>query len=250
MQQHRHQLNESLSYGDLEDFVSDVFGVDRYTSKMGDDKDVIVLSFHVKDKLPAIDLMEFVEKGYPFILDADMSAGEEEDGKYHVFIEIPRSKRFPDQLNDLLKGIGNLCNCQSWKFQYLRDKKKIDVSTENIQQYIPLDPVSYKLKLLDYKNTDIREFFNKGGTNVKVQEDNTIVFSRPFSGDIKAKFISIGEYKNIKQTLPGALDLTETGQSQIFFLNKYLGDYVIDKIGNKFLIKNGNNAVVIEKNNW
>ena len=69
------KLNESLRSGDLKNYVSEIFTVDQYKSKMGEDSDVIVLGFHVREKEPAIDMMEFIEKGYNFILDADMSAG-------------------------------------------------------------------------------------------------------------------------------------------------------------------------------
>lgn len=62
---------------------------------MGKDEDVVVISFKVKDKFPAIDLMEFIEKGYTFVLDADMSSGEERDGTYSVFVELERSKDVP-----------------------------------------------------------------------------------------------------------------------------------------------------------
>ena len=37
---------------------------------------------------PAIDMMEFIEKGYPFILDADISAGEENDGQYKCLLKL------------------------------------------------------------------------------------------------------------------------------------------------------------------
>jgi hypothetical protein len=82
------QLNEGLRSGDLRNYVSEVFTVDRYSSKMGEDQDIVVLGFRVREKNPAIDMMEFIEKGYPFILDADISAGEENDGQYQVFVEI------------------------------------------------------------------------------------------------------------------------------------------------------------------
>jgi hypothetical protein len=75
-------LSEGLRSGDLENYVSELFTVDRYSSKMGEDSDIVVLGFRVREKHPAIDLMEFIEKGYDFILDADMSAGEENDGQY------------------------------------------------------------------------------------------------------------------------------------------------------------------------
>ena len=73
MTQQKHNLSEGLQRGDLKEFVSDVFTVDQYKSKMGEDSDIVVLGFHVKEKFPAIDLVEFIERGYPFVLDADMS---------------------------------------------------------------------------------------------------------------------------------------------------------------------------------
>ena len=53
-------LNEGLRSSDLEHLVSDTFMIDTYKSKMGEDRDVAVLSFRVKDRLPALDLMEFI----------------------------------------------------------------------------------------------------------------------------------------------------------------------------------------------
>jgi hypothetical protein len=108
----------------------------------------------------------------------------------------------------------------------------------------------YNKKILDVKNKDIQEFFNQGATEVAVESDNTLTFKRPYAGDIKAKFISIGEYDAVKETIPGKLDLSESSQSQVLFLTKFLGNYDINKIGNKFLIRNGNQAIVIEKERW
>lgn len=246
----KQQLNENLNYGDLRDFVSETFGIDQYTSKMGDDKDVIVLSFHVKDKHPAIDLMEFIERGYPFILDADMSAGEEEDGKYHVFVEIPRSPKIAGQLSTLLKGVSHLCDNYDWRFKYLRGNSVIQFTEETITENIPLTSADYEMKMLEVKNNDLKEFFNQGNTSIVVETNNNIKFSRPYSGEISAKFLSIGNYDKIKDLIPGPLDLSESGQSKVLFLKKYLGNYDIDKIGNKFLIRNNDQAIIIEKDRW
>ena len=51
---------------------------------MGDDKDIITLAFSVNGDSPAKDLENFIEKGYPFVLDADVSSGEQSDGSYKV----------------------------------------------------------------------------------------------------------------------------------------------------------------------
>ena len=37
-------------------------------------------------------LENFIEKGYPFVLDADVTSGEQSDGTYKVFVEIERNK--------------------------------------------------------------------------------------------------------------------------------------------------------------
>ena len=50
-----------LQAGDLKHTIYDIFEIDNYASKMGDDKDIVTLSFSVKDKAPAEDLVKFLE---------------------------------------------------------------------------------------------------------------------------------------------------------------------------------------------
>jgi len=247
---YKQKLTEGLRRGDLKDYVSDIFTVDRYRSKMGEDQDILVLSFKIKEKYPAIDLMEFIEKGYDFILDADISAGEERDGQYQVFVEIERTPGLTEQLKELLGGVSHLCDCYDWKFRYQSTPRYFLFNEDSVRKYIPLTPDSYKAKILEIKNSDIKNFFNQGAVEVSLDESNTLVFKKPFAGDLYAKFISIGKYKDVEKTLPGALSLDESSQSQVLFLNKYIGNYDINKIGNKFLIRNGNNAIIIEKDRW
>ena len=64
-------LSESLSYKDLEGLMKPTIHVDEFSSKMGDDDDIIVVSFFVRDPQAAKDLMAWFEKGYDFVLDAD-----------------------------------------------------------------------------------------------------------------------------------------------------------------------------------
>lgn len=243
-------IQEGLRHEDLKDFVSEVFTVDHFKSKMGEDRDVVVIGFRVKEKYPAIDLMEFIEKGYKFILDGDMSSGEENDGQYQVFVEIERTPQLPSQLRELLMGIGQLCGCYEWKFRYHKSSNIVEFTEQAVLENIPLTPADYEMKILEVKNHDIREFFDQGATSVSLAADNTLTFNKPFAGDVTAKFISIGDYADVKQTLPGAVSLDESSQSQVLFLNKYLGNYDIHKINDKFLIRNKTKAVVLEKTHW
>jgi len=248
--QKKSNLTEGLRSGDLYSQVSDLFTVDQYKSKMGEDQDVVVLGFRVKEKSPAMDLMEFIEKGYSFILDADMSSGEEHDGQYQVFVEIPRTQELPGQMRELLNGIGQLCDSYDWRFRYQKASKSVEFTEESILEHIPMTAEEYESKILEIKNVDVKDFFDQGSTEVTLEADNTLVFSRPYAGPIEAKFIAIGDYEAVKDTVPGRLSLDESSQSQCLFLTKYLGKYDIDKIGNKFLIRNGDRGMVIEKTRW
>ena len=101
-------LRENLEQGDLKRLVHNELHIDEYKSKMGDDADVCVLSFKVSGKEPSMDLVNFLEKGYEFILDADVSSGEKEGGDYLVFVELDRTPELPDQLEQMMKDIMKL----------------------------------------------------------------------------------------------------------------------------------------------
>lgn len=89
-------INESLKSNDLRHFVKKVVEIDSFKSKIGDDQDIVVLSFTVDHEEPAKDLENFIEMGYEFVLDADVSSGELDDGTYKVYVELERSRHAAD----------------------------------------------------------------------------------------------------------------------------------------------------------
>lgn len=256
MQKHQqrpqqHRLLEGLRSGDLKDMVSDNFTVDQYKSKMGNDEEIIVIAFVVKDKFPAIDLMEFVEKGYPFVLDADMSSGEEHDGNYRVFVEIERSNKAAEEVKELLSGIGQLCDCKLWSFKYFRDIIEHAFSEEEFAQAVPLTVKEYKAKVKDQKMSDAGDVLDKGPAEVSdIDEGNNLTISKQYAGDITVKLEAIGDYRTLEESLKGALQLDESSNGQVLFLEKYLGNYEIHKINNKFIVKNGDKAMIFSMERW
>jgi hypothetical protein len=218
---------------------------------MGNDTDIAVIAFKVNDKMPAIDLMEFIEKGYPFVLDADISSGEERDGKYQVFVEIERSKNLPKQIKNVLEGVGQLCDIDGWRFRYHKDLKSCEVTEENIVECVPLSKESYEAKILEVKNIEVENFFNQTPIeSIQINEDNIITVAKPYSGCIDMKLLAMGDYETVKDSLAGAIQLDEASQSQVNFLEKYLGNYEITKINNKYLIRNGSDAMIVAKERW
>jgi hypothetical protein len=244
-------ITEGLRHKDLNDFIYDTITIDRFKSKMGEDQDIVVLSFRVKDKHVAIDLMEFIEKGYPFVLDSDMSSGEEQTGDYSVFVEIERTKKIPKQIDNLLSGVDNLTNIDKWKFKYYRDIESLEVNEDNINNAVPLTPEDYKKKILKNKEKELTQFFSQGATeSINFENDDNFLIRKPFSESLKFKLINIGPYEEIKKSLPGGIQLDNTSRNQTVFLEKYLGNYEIYKINEKFLIRNNDQAIIVENNRW
>ena len=104
----------SLREGDLRDMMDNVFEIDSFSSKMGADKDIVTLSFSLKEKAPADDLMNFLERGYGFILDADVTSGEQSDGTYKVFVELARDNDVHNNILEIIDGVKNLSEIEDF----------------------------------------------------------------------------------------------------------------------------------------
>jgi hypothetical protein len=153
---HNNQLNENLEGGDLKRLVHDELHIDEYKSKMGEDADVCVVSFKVSGKEPAIDLVSFVEKGYDWVLDADVSSGEKEGGDYLVFVELDRTPSLPEQIYQLIADLVNLTeqDINDWRVRYFKSNSEHDLTVETLGQIVPLTPEKYRVKYEKDKESD------------------------------------------------------------------------------------------------
>ncbi|MCX7592761.1 MAG: hypothetical protein N2235_03155 [Fischerella sp.] len=139
------RIFEGLEYGDLKRLVKPLLGIDKFKSKMGDDKDIIVLSFEIAGKEPALDLTNFAEKGYKWILDADTSSGELDNGDYVVFLELARSPAAVENIIEFMEDLMNLTeqSLDEWVIAYYRNKKYYPFSIESLRSLLPLTPKEY-----------------------------------------------------------------------------------------------------------
>lgn len=144
--QSRHQLSEGLEAGDLAHLVDASFTIDEYKSKMGSDEDVCVLTFKVQGKDPARDLVSFIEKSYDWVLDADASSGELDDGTYLVFVEIDREA---DMIENIMLMLGDLEKLTDiapadWRAVSTKPKQSTEPSVESLANIIPTSPSEYR----------------------------------------------------------------------------------------------------------
>jgi hypothetical protein len=143
-----YKLIENLEIGDLKRLVHNELHIDEFKSKMGDDADVCVVSFKVAGKEPASDLVSFIEKGYDWVLDADVSSGEKDGGDYIVFVECEREAALPSRLFELMSDLVNLTDqaILDWRVRYFKSTKEHNLSVEILSQIIPLSPEKYRAK--------------------------------------------------------------------------------------------------------
>ena len=139
------RLFESLSFKDLEHQLKPTIHVDEFSSKMGDDDDIIVISFFVRDESAAKDLMNWFEKGYDFVLDADRSPGEIRPGRYLVYVEIRRRSNAGSHVEQLLNDLNTLTEFEDssdWTMHY--KGKEIPFSRDTFDSTVPLSPRAYR----------------------------------------------------------------------------------------------------------
>jgi len=147
-QQHRQQFNEGLEQGDLKRLVHPELHIDEFKSKLGRDEDVCVVSFKISSKEPAADVVSFVEKGYEWVIDADVSSGEMDDGAYLVFVELDRDTKLPVHIIEMMEDLMNLTeqDLGEWRLRYQTSTTDHDLSEESINALVPLTSEAYKAK--------------------------------------------------------------------------------------------------------
>ena len=237
----------SLRAGDLRHFVKKVFEIDSYKSKIGDDENTIVLSFTVDSEDPAKDLENFIEMGYQFVLDADVSPGELDDGTYKVFVEIERGRHAADQIKELIDGVEKLTGQPEMRFRYFKSFKSKDASKENLEATVPMDKDSYKVATERHKLDNFQEFFSNSYADELKLIDESISFKRIYGDTVKFNVVTSGPKTDVYESIQGPLMIESKDMSEILFLSKYIGNYNITKIGNKFIFENNGWAVALER---
>jgi hypothetical protein len=243
----RQRLNEELLSGDLKMLVDNIFEIDSYASKMGSDKDIVVLSFTVEQQAAADDLVNFVERGYEFVLDADATPGELSDGKYKVFVEMERSRHVPEQIIELLDGVGKLSEVDNFKFRYYKSFQSQDVSEVALKETIPVSKEDYDIAIQENKLNNFTNFFGRSYLeNINV-DDNDITFQKKYAEPLRMRIKDFGITESVYNRAPGRIMIESKDMAEVLYITKYVGNYNINKVGNVFIFEHEKFAVALEK---
>lgn len=234
-----------LRHGDLQDLVYDIFEIDSFKSKMGSDEEIITLSFSVKDRVVAEDLVSFIEKGYAFVLDADSTPGEQSDGTYKVFVELERQKDAPEQIMEIADGIKKLSSLDRLKFRYYKNFRSIELSQESLNEMVPIDPENYGIKVKESYMENYKNFFNRSYVESIEMLDDVLTISKKYADPLSFRFVDFGDTLQTLESLQETINVNEF--AEIIFLSKYVGDYNITKYGDKITFENSGKTLVLER---
>jgi hypothetical protein len=240
-------LVESLHAKDLRDMVKKVFEIDSFKSKIGNDEDICVLSFTVEQSDPAKDLENFFEMGYSFVLDADVSPGETDDGTYRVYVELERTRHVVEQILELVEGIEKLTGIDDMRFRFFKSFKSQDATLENLKAVVPTDKDSYNLATERNRLDNFSEFFSNSYAEELKLIDESITFKRTYSGPVSFNIVNSGPKRDVYDLVKGPIVLESKDMAEVMFLTKVIGNYNITKIGNTFIFENSGWAVALKR---
>ena len=140
------KLLEGLDYHDLDGQLDPLLSVDEYAAKMGKDCDIITLAFIIHNEKAGEDLVAWFERGYNFVLDAQVSEGELSPGKYLIFVEMARRLAAPKRIIEILDDLTTLTDIplKEWKIKI--DDKEYPAEEEKIEPMMILSPHIYREK--------------------------------------------------------------------------------------------------------
>ena len=243
-------VNEGLKAGDLEGVVSKRFSVDKFKSKMGDDRNIMVLAFSVDGQAPAKDLERFAETGYKEVLDADATPGTLEDGKHRVFIEFARAEKVGGDIRKFLDDLSKLTNIETFEFTYHKDTRPFEASMKNLSDILPRTPEAYTQKIQAMKLGEIKNFFDKFQMMEFKLDDNLISVKKQNADTLKFELHAFGSSPMIMNEVK-AFQLDESAMSECLFLTKYFGPYQITKTTeSRFVFSKDGQSALLSKRGW
>jgi len=235
----------SLLKDDLKDLIYPIFEIDSYASKMGDDKNIVTLSFSLKNKEPAEDLMHFIETGYNFVLDSDVTAGEQSDGTYKVFVELERDRKVHGHIMEIVDGVKQLSGLDELKFRYYKGFKSVPVNDESIAEQVPTDPDAYGINVTESNLNNFKNFFNRSYLDSIDLLEDELTIKKAYADKLKFLVKDFDDESAISDKVNESFAVNDF--AEIIFLTKYIGDYNISKYGNEFHISNSGKTLVVER---
>ena len=128
---------------DLKWLVDDGVLVDMHKTKLGANKDYIVLAIVVNDRTPAHDLASFIENSVYDFEDVEVSSATDTKGRYLIYVELERTPEAFNTINGILNDSKKLTGIEEWKFKGMGMNSFVPFDEETFSTHIITSPVEY-----------------------------------------------------------------------------------------------------------
>lgn len=229
---------KSIDHLEMQNYISEVIAVDSFAAKLGKDEDVCVLKFQSNNKTVAEDLVNFIETGCDFVLDADMSPAKNDQGLYNIFVEIERNDDLPKKIIEVIRDVEQVSGMLPWQFKFYKNENLYALNDENINTIVPTSPSQYKLLTDDKIEEDIKAFFESASVVTKRVKGKKLILKKAFTSH---EMIIESFNKDVK----GTYKIDRESSEQASYLNHWLGGgYSVVKVDDLFKITKGTNSIV------
>lgn len=163
-------ITEGLDYHDLEGLVEPNLSVDQYAAHMGKDANIVTLAFIIRSQAAGTDLVDWFERGYDYVLDAELSKGELVPGKYLVFVELSRRSTVPGQIVELLDDLTTLTDIPLKDWTVIVNEEEYPAEEEVLRQVITISPHEYREEedeIETENESELNEMRHAAGLDVK-----------------------------------------------------------------------------------
>jgi hypothetical protein len=153
------KLTEGVDYKDFVRQIMPTLSIDEYEAKTGSDDETVTLAFTVKGRQASEDLAAWFEKGYDYVIDAQVSKGEVRRGKHVVFVEMERRSKVPERIIEILEDLETLTNLELADWTIEINDIEIEADIDQLKANILLSPHLYR----ESKEKDLNEMRELSG---------------------------------------------------------------------------------------
>ncbi len=242
----------SLKNNDLVNNLLPDVSIDEFEPKAGNERDVIVVAFYLKDKDPAADLNTFIQRSFVDTLDIEVSPSTDEEGRYLVFVEMNRDETFPKKLQALLRDVENLSNDIDWNIRtYYSGNQSFSVDDPALLSFLILNPEDYTTKD-KFKGTKMKEGIEEFLQNSFVQKltisgDSVIMSNNSHS--VIAEVVDVGDYDRVigrNFLAEAAFNLSQIPY-EAKVLESILGNCQVVPLGSYLCVGNNDKIMLLQK---
>ena len=229
---------KSISHLEMQNYISEKISIDSFAAKLGKDEDVSVLKFQSNNKTVAEDLVNYIETGCNFILDADMSPAKNEQGMYNIFVEIERNEDLPKKIIEVIRDIEQVSGMLPWQFSFYKNENFYQLTDDNLNTIIPTSPSQYTLLTDDTIEEDIKQFFESASIVTKRIKGKKLILKKAFTSHEMI-------IESFNRDVKGTYKIDRESSEQASYLSHWLGStYSVVKVDDLFKITNGTKSIV------